>query len=671
MEAVSDLTCTHIPVSSSQDQCEALSDGQVLLGRYMLMRQIGQGGTSCVYRVRDLLAVLGGDAEESHIAAKIVRSPVAGSSEHNHQMMLREALTTRHLSHPNILKIYDYHQDGGYCFVTMELVEGESLAELVARKPQGKLSYTQLKAIIQEVSNGLSAAHQAGVIHSDIKPSNILISESGEIKVIDFATARSYIDARIKNSGVDNITDFYGYTLAYASPQTIADEKATPSDDVFSLACIIYELITGKHPYAKKPTNTIAKDYLPPKPKELGAAQWRVLRKGLQLRSEKRYNSIQTFTRSFFRARRLPAYTAAVLALVSCSYLLVSWGITQLGDRLETRRQYMAAYHDQTLFESGVDQIRTEISSLDTTNRHNGEDAKVFLNRVHEALKALDSQDHTAVIALVKPDVIRLITDQQQLALAYTMNDVSNGQFDDFISFSSELGSLFSDSEFIHSSIQRVEGERLEVLRGLERKYYGLWYASQYHLQLAHEINRLKTRLTQFDPLFEEELGDNVLHQFEHTLATAVEDRAFSVLFEVSQFINEVDSPALKSIALGYQQELTHGAAIGSYIANTAQASAYPDEAAEYFLQPEIAVFEPTLKDLWFDKDMLSAVNTVSRWRDQFHIPAGSRVLTPISEKLKARLEGKLQFHKRKGFKQSQADIEQAIVQLLSLSSVD
>lgn len=125
MEAATDLKNIDTQKIEQLPSGIQLAEGTILLGRYMLMRQIGQGGTSSVYRVRDMLAVLGGDESESHIAAKIVKVPPASASNHEQQMMLREALTTRHLAHPNILKVYDYHQDGDLYFVTMELIEGE------------------------------------------------------------------------------------------------------------------------------------------------------------------------------------------------------------------------------------------------------------------------------------------------------------------------------------------------------------------------------------------------------------------------------------------------------------------------------------------------------------------------------------------------------------------
>lgn len=663
MEAAADLSSQPSSLEHHPEPRVPLADGQVLLGRYMLMRQIGQGGTSTVYRVRDLLAVIGGDVDESHIAAKIVQAPANKNLEHNQQMMLREALTTRHLSHPNILKVYDYHQDGDINFVTMELIEGESLADLLKRKPGGKLPYSQIKKIVSEVSKGLAAAHSAGVIHSDIKPSNILVSETGAIKVIDFATARSYIDARVKGLQVDDGANFYGFTLAYASPQTIADEPATPSDDVFSLACIIYEMLTGKHPYARKPTSTIAPDHVPPKPKTLSFVQWRVLKRGLSLKSDKRHDSIQNFTHSFFQAKNIPLFTLSAIAMSGILY----WAVGALMGSISEYQDRQALLTSVFEKDERLHSIIEPLSGKEILPPYELENGVVGLN----------SDQREAFLLAAKAPVINGLALEVEALLAKPAGQLTSEMFDLVTTSVTRVMEFYPDSHTLHAMRDQLEHERQLVVQSLTRQYYSLWQFEPFTASTAENILFNRDKIISFDPLFEPEVGADTLARFKRELDTSIIDRDISALVKLSQFRSLVESPMLDDslgqsiLALDYSVQVQGYLSKNLLRTDGFEREAYPLEAVRYFIQADISLLSDRLPDLWFDKDMLVVSSELIQLQKEFLIPNNSELVAELRGSLIEKIEGKIQFHSRKGFKESKLEMETLLEKMQSFSLVE
>jgi predicted ATPase len=205
---------------------------------YEVLGVLGKGGMGVVYKARqkslDRLVAL------KFLPAECARDPVWL------ERFRREALTASALNHPHICTIYDLGECAGRPFLSMELIEGRTLADLVGERP----AVEEVARLIAQAARALAAAHAAGVVHRDVKPENLMVRGDGIIKVLDFGLARRLPDSVTRPAG-DRSTDpgtLVG-TLLYMSPEQARAEPVGTASDIFSLGVVLYELITGRHPF--------------------------------------------------------------------------------------------------------------------------------------------------------------------------------------------------------------------------------------------------------------------------------------------------------------------------------------------------------------------------------------------------------------------------------------
>jgi len=308
--------------------------GTKLNNRYLIEEKIGSGGMSDVYKARDLYLEKA-DVEESLVAIKVLQSEISDISDAT-QLLIKEAKKTQLLSHPNIISVFDVDFDGKYHYIVMEWLDGEPLDQIIKRaKPMG-LPYKGVKNIVDQVALALSYAHTSGIVHTDLKPANIMLTRNGTIKVFDFGVAQALKakqDAYALEES-DTNSDIAGFTPAYASKEQLNGEPSSPSDDLFSFACIVYELLSSKHPYNRKAANEVnIEQFSLKKPSNINFLSWIALKSALALNKKDRTKDVTTFHTALNR-KILPktlsfAASIAVLSMISVAY-------TEQNNKIET-----------------------------------------------------------------------------------------------------------------------------------------------------------------------------------------------------------------------------------------------------------------------------------------------------------------------------------------------
>jgi serine/threonine protein kinase len=222
----------------------AAASSDILRDRYELLAVLGRGSTGTVYKALD--------RHRAHLSesARCVAVKVLKANYRDRPGALveleREFHQAQLLSHPNIVSVFDLDRDGDTYFIVMELLDGELLSDVLARLGGKPMPREHALAIISSVGAALAHAHRRDVVHADLKPRNIMITGSGEVRVLDFGFARN---RPLDLHSASQVHEAPMPAPAYASVERVNGSEPHPSDDVYSLACIAYELLSGQHPF--------------------------------------------------------------------------------------------------------------------------------------------------------------------------------------------------------------------------------------------------------------------------------------------------------------------------------------------------------------------------------------------------------------------------------------
>ena len=243
---------------------------------YRIEKKIGQGGMGEVYLAQD--TSLNRRVALKFLPPEMQQDPVA------HKRFLREARSAAALDNPYICSIHEVGEFEGKEFIVMEYVDGQTLTEKLRG---GRLPLNQALQIATEIAEALQASHGKGIVHRDLKPSNIMLMKAGHAKVMDFGLAKQIIPSGRVGSQEESVTAMTRSgmtlgTLAYMSPEQVRGEELDARSDIFSLGLVLYEMLTGRHPFRRENPMETAAAILQEEPQAVG-----VIAKGIPVELEK------------------------------------------------------------------------------------------------------------------------------------------------------------------------------------------------------------------------------------------------------------------------------------------------------------------------------------------------------------------------------------------------
>jgi serine/threonine protein kinase len=269
--------------------------GRLLGKRYQILEKIGCGGMAIVYRAKDIFL-------NRIVALKVLREQFAGDEEFVKRFR-HEAQAVASLSHDNIVSIYDVGHENDIYYLVMELVRGRDLKEII--KEKAPFSAEDTVYITTQICDALTHAHQQKIIHRDIKPHNIIITDAGRVKVTDFGLARAVTTATVTHTG--NIMG----SVHYFSPEQARGEIADEKSDLYSLGVVLYEMVTGKVPFQGDSPISVAvskiqNEPIPPREHnpEIGAALEKVILRAMAKNPKRRYQSAEMLKQNLLAAIR-------------------------------------------------------------------------------------------------------------------------------------------------------------------------------------------------------------------------------------------------------------------------------------------------------------------------------------------------------------------------------
>jgi len=292
-----------------------LAVGDVLRDRYRLKSVLGRGGTGTVFEALDQYRLELPNVGQ-RLAIKVLHPAVSERPELLLELR-REFQHLQSLSHPNIVRVHEYDRDGDTPFFTMEFLSGLSLSRVLSARHQVPLDRPHALYIVRDIAAALEHAHARDIVHGDLNPGNVFITQDGEVRILDFGASHTLLSPRA--------SEFAGAeqkpiaTPRYASCQLLEGHPADVRDDVYALACITYVLLAGKHPFGEHTAIQARTQRLTPhRPPGLTFGQWRSLRQGLSFDRAQRPAEVGEWLKPF-GLRAVTGRLPVLLALLKVS----------------------------------------------------------------------------------------------------------------------------------------------------------------------------------------------------------------------------------------------------------------------------------------------------------------------------------------------------------------
>jgi serine/threonine protein kinase len=413
--------------------------GTRLRERFVLDEVIGAGGMGTVYRGRDLLKVEARD-RNPYVAIKVLNDDFRKRDD-AFIVLQREASRQQRLAHPNVATVYDFDRTGDTIFISMELLEGVPLDTFLKTDCRGRggIEWPDAQRLIEGMGAALTYAHEHSIVHADFKPSNCFLMKDGKVKVLDFGIARAI---KRPNQGQSDVTVYDGASIgaltpAYASAEMLeGTSDPDPSDDVYGLACVCYELLSGKHPYNSLSAREARYQKLVPKRIErLTSRQNRALQRALAFERAARTPSVREFVRELnVGAARPPYWNGKRVAVAAVVVLLIGSAIAWYAVEYPVVRTLAdVRSSDPQTVQSAIDRLPS-LSESDRTRVMAAARPEISAHYQHQVRRMLDTGEIDAAYAKAEGLLaagMSLYPDSKELAL---LRDEVEGRKDRYLS---------------------------------------------------------------------------------------------------------------------------------------------------------------------------------------------------------------------------------------------
>jgi serine/threonine protein kinase len=314
--------------------------GAILLRRYVLEERLGAGGMGVVWKAKDIYREQA-EEKEIHVALKVL-NPELASNKQAVRGLQREATRSTSLSHENIIRVHDFYIDEDNVILSMEYLKGVTLNNVIKDASyRGGMTLKQAWPIIKGMASALAYAHRNNIVHSDFKPGNVFLTDSNEVKVLDFGIAAKFDPLGDPDKTIFDPRSGEGFAVTprYASFEMLNGGKADPRDDVYAFGLVVYELLTGNHPYDRKSASDVfleqqrsGKRFLPKPVRSLNRRQWKLLKSAMELLQEQRPKRLDEWLDQFDPTAKWPSVIVgggAVAAVSVAAGLGIWWTSSQ------------------------------------------------------------------------------------------------------------------------------------------------------------------------------------------------------------------------------------------------------------------------------------------------------------------------------------------------------
>ncbi len=521
-----------------------LREGDHLRNRFQLMSKLGEGGMGAVWKGKDLLKEEAWD-RNPFVAIKLLQGDFKDHPE-AFIALHRETVKQQRLAHPNIATVYDFDRDDSTntVFMTMEVLEGQPLDAFIRKLPRGGLTVDRAMPLIEQLCNGLSYAHSHGLVHSDLKPGNCFYTKEGTIKLLDFGIARASktkADADGETT-LFNPSDLGALTPTYATIEMFEGIEPDPRDDIYALAIMTYQLLSGSHPYGKKAAPKARELGLKPEPiSKLNKRQNKALMRGLAFEREHRTPTVEEFFDSIRpKKSRAPMIIAASLAAMAF------FGVGAYNPVADLIKHYRREQIISIIEQPGIENIRRGLAQASALEDR--EQLGLILNdpRTNNALVAYTSdggekkiseivtliapsgpiwQKDVREIQEVKSAIMNLYKHKIQMAF-----DVNEDRYD-FATASAliaDLARLYPDSAKVLQEKTRLNQEKAAKLAELSDDYTR--YLDEGRLlpqENARDIGDVVTVVKQIDPEHPLLRDDRLRFRYGELAEKAIDQKAY------------------------------------------------------------------------------------------------------------------------------------------------